>query len=323
MAKLRIKRYVTVDAFRGFAVLLMIFVSSLYLLTDKRSLPLFMMHNQGDILLFFDLVAPMFQFILGMSLFFFITHRGAHGFTRKEIARYVIGRYIILILLGFVLDIITYLDICSWGVLETLGVGGLITFIVSERKNNEKAFICVLILVVYSLLYSNPTFQLILSMPHGGPIGALPYSVISILGFVVAQSLYKRKNDTSFISFIFKNAIFFLAVGIILSLIIPFNKTRVSTSFVLVSISIVMLFYMLFFTIYKTLNYKFDRLRLLGRAALTMWVLQYIFGWIFLFVIQKKQFLGLIEGIISSVFVVLIMLLIAYILDKHKIRINF
>jgi predicted acyltransferase len=318
---LKIKRYITLDAFRGFAVLLMIFISALYLLT--YNIPYYLLHNQGDSFLFFDLVAPIFQFGVGASLFFFILHRRSHGFKKNEIAAQLLWRYLVLIALGFILDSITYINLSSWGVLETLGIGGILTFFLADRTNNEKILVSMFILTVYSFLYFNPIFYGLTSMPHGGPIGALSYSVISIIGFMVAEKLYMRKSNQIFFKSMLKTALVLIFLGSLLSLQIPFDKTHASPSFILAATGIVLVFYLFFFTFYKRFNYTFDRLREFGRTALTMYVIQYIFGWIFLFVLQKKQFLDFIPGLITAVAVTIFMYFVAFMLNKYKIRISF
>jgi len=312
-----IKRYITLDAFRGLAVLFMIFVSALYLLT--KNIPFLLLHNQGDVFLFFDLVAPIFQFTLGMSLFFSLLHHKLQGTKKSLITIQILWKYLILIILGFVLDAITFVDFHSWGVLETLGIGGIITFMVANRTKNEKILLSILILTTYSLLYYNPAFMAIISMPHGGPIGALSYSVISIIGFMVAEALYTRRSDNSFFMSTLKIALTLLILGALLSLAVPINKTHASPSFILAATGAVLIFYLVFFVIYKYTGNTFDRLRMLGKTALAMWIIQYVFGWIFLFILQEKQFLDFSAGLIVSIAVTLTMYFIAIALDKYKL----
>jgi len=320
-SKLKIKRYITIDALRGFAVVMMVFVSTLYIVA--KDIPFYLLHNQGDALLFFDLVAPIFQFVLGMSLFFFILHREAHGFNRKEIMFQILWRYLLLIILGFVLDAISYLDFSSWGVLETLGVGGIIAYFISDRTNNEKILISILILSVYSFFYYNPIFMNLIAMPHGGPIGALSYSVISIIGFMTAKMLYKRKSDKIFFNAMLKYALILMVLGILLNFLIPFNKAHASPSFIIVATGIVIIFYLLFFVIYKSVDYTFDHLRILGRAALSIWVAEYVIGWIFFFIIQKTQFIDFIPGLLISIIVTIFMYFVAIVLNRMNLRISF
>jgi len=318
--KIKIKRYITIDAFRGFAVVMMIFVSTLYLLT--YNIPFFLLHNQGDIFLFFDLVAPIFQFVLGMSLFLFILHRQSHGIGGKEITWQILKRYIALIAIGFVLDAITYADFSSWGVLETLGLGGILTFAVSSRTNNEKILICILILAVYSLLYFNPLFSSLISMPHGGPVGALSYSVLSILGFMVAEKLYKRKSNRLFFLSMLKYACLLIVLGLFLGFIIPINKTHASPSFILASAGIVIIFYLTFFAVYKSFDYTFDILRTFGRTALAMWIGMYMIVWLFSFFIEKRQFLDFPIGLFASIITVVFMYFVALFLGKRDIKLG-
>jgi len=320
-SRLKIKRYVTIDAFRGLAVCLMIFISAFYLLT--YNIPFFLLHNQEGAFLFFDLVAPMFQFVLGMSLFFFIQHRRMRGVNKKEIESQILQRYILLIALGFILDAITYLNFQSWGVLETLGLGGILAFLLSDRTDRGRIIISILILSVYSLLYSNSAFSSLITMPHGGPIGALSYTIISILGFMTAERLYHRKSDRSFFASMLKVALAILVAGVILSFFVPFDKTKASPSFILAAGGIVLIFYLTLFTVYKTARHTFDILRAFGSTALSMWVTMYIFSWIFLFSLQMKQFLDFIPGLLASIAVTILMYFVALILRRFDVKLGF
>jgi len=313
------KRDPVTDVFRGLAVVLMIFVSALYLLSHDVPFP--MLHNQGNDFLFFDLVAPMFQFVLGMSLFFIVQNKlplvGRDGVTWD-----VLRRCFVLFLLGFVLDSVSYLDAMPWGVLQSLGLSGVIVFLISSRSNLEKILFSAFILLAYSLLYYNPLFSSLISMPHGGPIGAISYSIISILGFMSAEVMHKRRSDKGFLEFLVKTALSLLVLGAIVGLFIPYSKIHVSPSFTLAASGLVMILFSVIFLLHKYLGNYLGFLKEFGRTALTMWVLQYIFGWIFLFVLHKKQFLDFTSGLLVSVGVVILMYFIALALNKLNIRIS-
>jgi predicted acyltransferase len=318
---LKVKRYITIDAFRGFAVLLMVFVSTFYLFTYNIPFPL--LHNQGDVFLFFDLVAPIFQFVLGMALFLFVARMRARKVDKKYIESHLLQRYILLIALGFVLDSITYLSFQSWGILETLGLGGILTFLLSDRTDKGKMIISASILSAYSLLYYNPVFYSLISMPHGGPVGAISYAILSVLGYMVAERLYHRRSDRAFSTSMMKYALALIVVGLLLSMYIPLNKERASPSFVLFSGGIILIFYLTFFAIYKATGYTFDILRAFGKVALTMWVVMYIFSWIFLFLLQIQQFLDFIPGLLASIAVTVLMYFVALILKRFDVKLGF
>jgi hypothetical protein len=75
--------------------------------------------------------------------------------------------------------------------------------------------------------------------------------------------------------------------------------------------------------LYKTGGKTFDALRTFGRNALTMWVIQYVFGWIFLFIVQKKLFLDFIPGLLAALLITAFMYFVSVALDKRNIRISF
>src|SRR5262249_56200916 len=84
-------------------------------------------HNQGDVLRLFDLPAPFFQLLVGVSLPLFLAQRRRLGRTETQARLDAARRFILLVLLGMVLDGIGRLSPTPcWGVLQTLGLGGLL-----------------------------------------------------------------------------------------------------------------------------------------------------------------------------------------------------
>src|SRR4029077_7201544 len=114
------KRIECVDACRGVAVVGMLAANlvNVYL----RHVPSVLAHNQGPSLRLFDLPAPLFQFLIGVSLTLFLRNRIAGGRTPAAARLDAARRFALLIALGVVLDGIGGLSVAPrWGVLQTLG----------------------------------------------------------------------------------------------------------------------------------------------------------------------------------------------------------
>ncbi len=107
----KIERLVSLDAYRGFVMLLMM-AEVLRLSAVARALPLsgfwaFLGYHQSHVewvgCSLHDLIQPSFSFIVGVALPFSIAARLARGQTRGRMALHAFGRAFLLVVLGFFL----------------------------------------------------------------------------------------------------------------------------------------------------------------------------------------------------------------------------
>src|SRR3982751_4735920 len=94
------QRILSIDAFRGITILVMVFVNEL---AGMRNIPAWMKHMpaDADAMSFVDVVFPAFLFIVGMSIPFALNQRQARGDDGAALQRHVLARSLGLILLGF------------------------------------------------------------------------------------------------------------------------------------------------------------------------------------------------------------------------------
>jgi predicted acyltransferase len=93
------QRVVSIDAFRGLTILVMVFVNQL---AGVSGVPSWARHMKADAdaMSFVDVVFPAFLFIVGMSIPFALNQRQAHGDDGAALQRHVLGRSAGLIVLG-------------------------------------------------------------------------------------------------------------------------------------------------------------------------------------------------------------------------------
>lgn len=105
--KLRSGRVLSIDAFRGITILVMIFVNAL---ADVNGIPSWMKHAHADEdrMTFVDAVFPAFLFIVGMSIPFAINNRLAKGDSWQKIQYHILWRTLGLLVLG-VFSLLYYL----------------------------------------------------------------------------------------------------------------------------------------------------------------------------------------------------------------------
>jgi heparan-alpha-glucosaminide N-acetyltransferase len=93
------QRILSIDAFRGLTILVMVFVNQL---AGVSGVPQWARHMKADAdaMSFVDVVFPAFLFIVGMSIPFALDQRQARGDDGAALQRHVLGRSLGLILLG-------------------------------------------------------------------------------------------------------------------------------------------------------------------------------------------------------------------------------
>ncbi len=94
------ERMLSIDAFRGITILVMIFVNEL---AGIRDIPFWMKHmdRDADAMSFVDVVFPAFLFIVGMSIPFAINARLAKGCSFIQLQQHILFRTLGLLVLGF------------------------------------------------------------------------------------------------------------------------------------------------------------------------------------------------------------------------------
>ena len=94
------ERILSIDAFRGITILVMIFVNELAGIHD---IPEWMKHmpRDADAMSFVDVVFPAFLFIVGMSIPFAINQRLKKGATFTQLWQHILFRTLGLLVLGF------------------------------------------------------------------------------------------------------------------------------------------------------------------------------------------------------------------------------
>ncbi|GAA0529826.1 DUF5009 domain-containing protein [Chitinophaga japonensis] len=98
--QLSTQRVLSIDAFRGITILVMIFVNEL---AGVSGIPLWAKHMpaDADAMTFVDLVFPAFLFIVGMSIPFAINRRLSKGDSFIQLQQHILWRSLGLLVLGF------------------------------------------------------------------------------------------------------------------------------------------------------------------------------------------------------------------------------
>lgn len=237
-----------------------------------------------------------------------------------------------------------------WGVLQHIGFAGIITIIIISilRKNDTKdRFIAgLLILICYTLFHETtlPTLsnninlidnmRLIDSVPDGGVFGGIAYGGILLLYTAFADIYYKSKKKSyiclfvlgaisliiiyyvsqSFTAWNGSNSIFTAGISNHFSI----NKGSISPTYLIIDTFWCILVFDLF-TLFEKIKIKFDLLKILGRNAMLMFILEFILIDI---VIRFISNVSLFVAFIECTIILFILIFISFRLYKKNIIIK-
>jgi len=256
-----------VDACRGLAVVGMLLANLVNVFL--RSIPPVLAHNQGDTLRLFDFPAPLFQFMVGVSLTLFLAERVRRGRTPFEARLDALRRFGLLIALGMLLDAVGGLTLTPhWGVLQTLGLGGVAATLLAGASDGVCAGVALVLLGVFS----GPANGVV----HASPTAALAFVPLTLAGALVGRTLdfgspallpaRARRVAAAAMAL----AVGFFAAGV------PFNKVLGTSSFVALATAVSAATLAATASI-EAAGWRFPSwLLLIGRHALTAWVMLHV-----------------------------------------------
>ena len=222
--------------------------------------PRLLTHNYGDVLRPFDFPAPVFQFLIGVSLALFLEKHARLGRTARGVKVAALRRFALLVLLGMLLDCVGALHVgLRWGVLQTLGLGGMIATLLADAP------------ACFSGALNGEV--------HANPIAALAFLPLTLGGLLLGRVLPhgERQGLGRFIGY---TALLALGAGALAAAFygvgIPFNKVLGTSSFVALAAALSAAT-LAVTALVEHRGVRFpDWLRAVGGNALTAWVLQYV-----------------------------------------------
>ncbi len=260
------KRWASLDHFRGLAVFLMILVNSL----APYNVPPWLKHAPWNGYTFADLVAPMFLFAMGMAYRISLKKRLTRHGTPKTILHFV-KRYSILFLFGFG-GLFLVSRRFDWGVLQMLGAVGLFSLPLIFARSSISISVSFLLLAFYQAALTFLNMEpLAFSLDMGGPLATLSWSFILIMASAFGS---RMQNSTPIrIKLILAAAgTAFTLAGLSLSLVFPLNKHLVTSSYILFSLGLSSLLFLLFYILIDTYHARIGFLEAFGKNPLTLYI---------------------------------------------------
>ena len=216
----------SIDAYRGFAIIGMIFFTITLRLSDD--LPELLRHNVWGSVHLGDFILPMFLFASGLSLAYYFQKK--QSVTKKVFVQSVLHRFFTLALVGVSLSFFSAYDFLEMD--EVMLSALLFIVCVVLYRFNWKIILGIVLVIDFSyvvLMYLNYE-TIFIGHYLGGYPAAIYYLPVMLIGLVIGkglnlEGLWCRCNLRT-MAMIF---VFFL----IFSVITPFNKMSASPSFMM------------------------------------------------------------------------------------------
>ncbi len=326
------KRYLSIDLFRGLAIVGMVFVN---ILSEFENTPSWSKHAVDYGLTYVDLVAPFFIFAIALTYkMSFDRYLKREGYV-KTYTKFVV-RYGALVGFGFIGSIGSFATEgiqFSWGVLQAIGYAGIFTlffiilprivrFIIGIGTLVAYQFILMIEVNVEGVLISLADLNLLDS--HGGVIGGIGYAALMLIGTAIVDVFGEKRKLPILVS-----GIVFSIVGTAVHYIWKFygipqyggiSKERITPSYVSVTLGLgAILFWLIWYLFDKKeiTKGKSYFLQTFGRNAFFLYIFHHLLILLATLYLPQNSHVALV--IFVAVMNVGILWLIAFMMDKNKI----
>lgn len=237
-------RIISIDAFRGFAIIGMVLVNYA---AQISWIPAILKHAPDIGITIADFIAPFFIFAIGLTYRQSFERRMEQGGYVKAAGRFA-GRYLAIAGIGAIITAGEPLagDFANWGVLQAIGMAGLVCILFVRLKTYVRLIIGIAMLVIYQMILDAFMLDTTLASSHGGLFGSVSWSAMLLLATALADVF--RQSKSKYVIF----SIIVMALGIASTLLFPVSKNRVSLSYVLITLSAGALLFFIFDLIFKT-----------------------------------------------------------------------
>jgi heparan-alpha-glucosaminide N-acetyltransferase len=190
-------RIVSIDIFRGFTVLVMVFVDNLDFV---KGLPWWTYHmpRQAKGMTYVDMVFPAFLFVMGMSIPLAVDRRMARGDSRGKVGRHILARALSLVALGLFIANGPQVDAQRSGIStvawDLLGFAGIALFwgaftspSADRRLGGIPKYLGLLILIVLAVIFRRTTAD-----GRGAWLDFSDWEILGLLGwaYLLVGALY-------------------------------------------------------------------------------------------------------------------------------------
>jgi len=316
------ERIESIDVFRGLAIAGMVIAN---FIAGVDRVPAWLKHAPDAGFTVVDLVAPMFIFAIGLTYAPSARRRLAESGAWKMTLHFL-KRFFAILGIGALLsagEIALGVDgqTVNWGVLQAIGVAGLVTLIFIRAKTFVRLAVGLLLLGVYQFLLQRFWLADVLAAPHGGFFGTISWSAMLILATAFADLFHQTSHRVRNLLLAGTAS---LLIAFLLTQWFPVSKNRVSAPYVLLSLGLSAMVFTACHLLVDRIKLSLRLLTLWGRNPLVLYVLHMLLlGFVVLpglpaLYSQASSWLVFLEGGV----LVSILTLAAWILNKRKLFVS-
>ncbi len=309
-------RWDALDVLRGVAIFFMVLGN---FLAGFNILPSWLWHAPWNGFTIADLGVPIFLLAIGISYQLSFSKRITKNGVVATIFHFVI-RYLTLFAFGFG-GYLLVMGKIQWEALQTIGAVGLFALGFMFIKPWLRIIIAPVLIIIYQVTIHHGATAWVMDFAKtglGGPYATFSWGFVLLFGSALASWVNKRKEQmTSILGFW---AVILAIIGLLLSLIIPFNKHLVSISYIMLTTGIAVGGLLLFHAITSIWHQHIPVFDAIGRNALVCYITSQLLS-----VIADKflpENVSITILLICAIVVLLICIALARLLDTQKLYIR-
>ncbi len=315
-------RIASIDQFRGFAIVTMVLANYM---GGVSIIPAWLKHAPDVGLTVIDFIAPFFIFAISLTYGVSFRRRMERDGGRATYQHFLI-RFLAILGLGAIISAgETFVGEnpsgIDWGVLQAIGMAGLVTLVVIRLPSIYRWMIGAGLLILYEFLLDRFWLDIVVRSPHGGLFGALDWSAMMILGTALADLFYEQGSKRRL--FPLASALILL-VGLGAIFLSPVSKHRVSASYVLITLGSSAVLFLLFHWLTQRFQLRIKFLEVWGRNPLVLYFLHYVIIGIFFLPNLPMLYASATPGVVLLEMVVLLggVSAVAYWMDRKNVVIT-
>src|SRR5450830_828467 len=265
------QRLESIDEFRGFSILLMVLANYL---AGPRVVPAWLKHAPDIGFTVIDIIAPMFIVAIGLTFGASFRARLARDGRRRTIEHFL-SRNLALIGIGALFTVLGNLsglavDRSDWGLLQAIGFAGLVALLFIGVPARLRWLVGLLLLVAYQFQLDSAWLATVLSSTHGGLEGALSWGAMLVMATALGDLFQDVPKGRRWFPSVSAGV---LILGLLLAVMVPVSKNRVSASYVLITLGASELVFWCFHVFDERLGRSMPILREWGRNSLLLYVM--------------------------------------------------
>jgi predicted acyltransferase len=270
------KRYLSIDVFKGLIILVMVFVNTLSIFDN---VPFWTKHAPDYSLTYVDLIAPLFIFMMALNSNLSFEKRIERDGQRKTYFHFI-KRYLIILGIGLLLALNPESEfLIRWGILQVLGVAGLILTVFIRFRTEIQIAIGILFILIHQLIVLYFFGDNIYDAIEGGFFSSLGWGALILFSSAITKHFLKKEMNYYFIL----GGIISILIGFITSFIWGFSRFRINLPFVFLSVGFASFLYYVFYLAFDVWvnDYSFfnqdNFLSITGKNALILFILHILF----------------------------------------------